>query len=402
MSNLKKTAFNQFSQLSDRLNLDTGDAWQVHDQAIGMKQAGEDVVLLSIGDPDFRTPEPIVDNAVSHMRVGRTHYSPALGELNLRRAVADYESRISPLACSEDEVSIYPGVTSAIFSVMSCLLNAGDEILIVDPLYVGYTPILAALDLKVSVVLASPEYDFEPQLDDFKSAINDDTRVVFINTPGNPTGAIIPRETLQALASYCFDKGIWLVCDEVYSMFTYEKPHISLRTAAKQLDNVVVIDGLSKSHAMSGWRVGWVVAPVALTQHLGRFSAMSIFGCPQFIQDAAAFALNNDEYYVREMCAQYQKRRDLVCARLAQMPGVKYLKPESGMFIMVDISDVYKDDKEFAQKLLDAEKLSILPGSAFGEGTTGHVRLSLVQPENILTEGCNRLERFLNASLVGK
>jgi len=399
MSSLKQSVFNQFSDLSARLNLDSGDAWQVHDQALGMKQAGEDVVLLSIGDPDFRTPEPIVDNAISHMRVGRTHYSPALGELNLRRAVADYESRISPLACSENEVSIYPGVTSAIYSVMSCLLNAGDEILIVDPLYVGYTPILAALDLKVSVVLASPEHNFEPQLNDFISTITDDTRVVFINTPGNPTGAIIPLETLQALASYCFEKDIWLVCDEVYSMFTYEKSHISLRTAAQQLENVVVIDGLSKSHAMSGWRVGWVVAPAELTQHLGRFSAMSIFGCPQFIQDAAAFALNNDEYYVREMCAQYQKRRDLVCARLAQMPGVKYLKPESGMFIMVDISHVYKDDKEFAQKLLNAEKLSVLPGSAFGAGTTGHIRLSLVQPDNILTEGCNRLQRFLQACL---
>jgi arginine:pyruvate transaminase len=402
MNSLKQAAFNQFSNLSARLNMDSGDAWQVHEQALGMKQAGEDVVLLSIGDPDFRTPEPIVDNAVSHMRVGRTHYSPALGELNLRRAVADYESRISPLGCSEDEVSIYPGVTSAIHSVMSCLLNAGDEILIVDPLYVGYTPILAALDLKVAVVLASSEHDFEPQLDDFKSAITDDTRVVFINTPGNPTGAIISRETLQGLADYCFDQGIWLVCDEVYSMFTYEKPHVSLRTAAKQLDNVVVIDGLSKSHAMSGWRVGWVVAPIELTQHLGRFSAMSVFGCPQFIQDAAAFALNNDEYYVREMRAQYQKRRDLVCARLAQMPGVKYLKPESGMFIMVDVSHICKDDKEFAQKLLDTQKLSVLPGSAFGEGTTGHVRLSLVQPENILTEGCNRLERFLKTSTESK
>ncbi|MFT5218794.1 MAG: arginine:pyruvate transaminase [Planctomycetota bacterium] len=397
MSVQKKRGFNQFSHLSARLDMDSGDAWQVHEQALRMKQAGEDVVLLSIGDPDFRTPDPIVDNAVSHMRVGRTHYSPALGELNLRRAVADYESRISPLGCSENEVSIYPGVTSAIYSVMSCLLNPGEEILIVDPLYVGYTPILHALDLKVSAVLALPENGFEPQLEDFKAAINTNTRVVFINTPGNPTGAIISRETLKALASYCFDIGIWLVCDEVYSMFTYEKLHVSLRSAAERLDNVVVIDGLSKSHAMSGWRVGWVVAPIELTNHLGRFSAMSIFGCPQFIQDAAAFALNNDEYYVREMRAQYQKRRDLVCARLGQMPGVNYLTPESGMFIMVDISGIYADDKEFAQKLLDAEKLSVLPGSAFGAGTTGHIRLSLVQPENVLTEGCNRLERFLQS-----
>ena len=397
MNEQEQRRFNQFSDLSTRLNRDSGDAWQVHEQALAMKQSGENVVLLSIGDPDFRTPEPIVDNAVSHMRVGRTHYSPALGELNLRRAVADYESRISPLSCSENEVSIYPGVTPAIYTVMSCLLNAGEEILIVDPMYVGYTPILQALDLKVSVVLASPEHKFEPQLEDFIAAINTNTRVVFINTPGNPTGAIISRETLRALASYCFDRGIWLVCDEVYSMFTYEKPHVSLRTAADRLDNIVVIDGLSKSHAMSGWRVGWVVAPIQLTNHLGRFSFMLIFGTPQFIQDAAAFALNNDEYYVREMRAQYQKRRDLVCARLAQMPRLSYLTPESGMFIMVNISAFFKDDKEFAQKLLDAEKLSVLPGSAFGAGTTGHIRLSLVQPEDVLSEGCNRLERFLNA-----
>jgi arginine:pyruvate transaminase len=148
---------------------------------------------------------------------------------------------------------------------------------------------------------------------------------------------------------------------------------------------------------MSGWRVGWVVAPIQLTNHLGRFSFMLIFGTPQFIQDAAPFALNNDEYYVREMRAQYQKRRDLVCARLAQMPRLSYLTPESGMFIMVNISAFLKDDKEFAQKLLDAEKLSVLPGSAFGAGTTGHIRLSLVQPEDVLSEGCNRLERFLKA-----
>ena len=154
----------------------------MHEQAMQMKQRGEDVVVLSIGDPDFRTPDPIIDNAVSHMRVGRTHYSPALGELNLRRAVADYETRTSPHPCSADEVSIFPGVTSAIYSVLSCLLDAGDEIIITDPWYVGYEPILQALDVKVKTVAARPENRFEPQLDDFKSTISDATRVVFINT----------------------------------------------------------------------------------------------------------------------------------------------------------------------------------------------------------------------------
>ena len=391
----KKT---QFSRLVERLNSVSGKAWQVHDKAMQMKQRGEDVVILSIGDPDFRTPEPIIDNAVSHMRVGRTHYSPALGELNLRRAVADYETRTSPHPCTADEVSIFPGATSAIYSVLSCLLDAGDEIIITDPWYVGYQPILQALDVNVKTIQALPEYRFKPQAENFVAAITEETRVVFINTPGNPTGAIIERDTLKELAKFCYEKSIWLVCDEVYSMFTYENPHISLRSAAQYLDNIVVIDGLSKSHAMSGWRMGWAVAPAELTTHLGRFAAMSMFGCPQFIQDAAAFALNNDEYYVRDMCARYQKRRDLVCSRLDKIPRLEYLRPESGMFVMVDVSDLYVDDKIFAEKLLDAERVSVLPGSAFGSSTGGHVRVSLVQPEEVLAEGCRRLERFVYRS----
>jgi len=395
MNSFKARNASSFSQLAGRLDSDSGDAWRVHEQAMQMKQRGEDVVILSIGDPDFRTPDPIIDNAVSHMRVGRTHYSPALGELNLRRAVADYETRISPHSCSADEVSIFPGATSAIYSVMSCLLDAGDEVVLTDPWYVGYEPIMKALDVKVKTVMALPENGFEPQYEDFVQAVSDKTRVIFVNTPGNPSGAIIARETLARLASFCMESGIWLVCDEVYSMFTYEKPHISLRTSAAQLDNIVVIDGLSKSHAMSGWRVGWVVAPVELTQHLGNFAAMSIFGCPQFIQDAAAFALNNDEYYVSEMRAKYQKRRDLVCAQLKRIPALNYLCPESGMFIMVDVSGIDEDDKAFAQKLLDAERVSVLPGSAFGNSTRGHVRFSLVQPEAILLEGCQRLANFI-------
>ena len=396
MSGLNSNKKNPYSQLAERLDSGSGEAWLVHERAMQMKQRGEDVVILSIGDPDFRTPDPIIDNAVSHMRVGRTHYSPALGELNFRRAVADYETRTSPHSCTADEVSIFPGVTAAIYSVLSCLLDAGDEIIITDPWYVGYRPILQALDVKATTILALPENKFEPQLDDFIAAISDETKVVLINTPGNPTGAIIKEDTLKALASYCHEKGIWLVCDEVYSMFTYENPHISLRSAAQRLDNIVVIDGLSKSHAMSGWRMGWAVAPVELTAHLGNFAAMSMFGCPQFIQDAAAFALNNDEYYVRDMCARYQNRRDLVCDRLDEIPRVKYLRPESGMFIMVDIREINQDDKVFAQQLLDAESVSVLPGSAFGSSTQGHVRISLVQPKDVLAEGCKRLERFVS------
>jgi len=386
-----------FSNLTTRLDSAGDEAWAVHDDALDMQRRGEDVVVLSIGDPDFRTPEPIVDNAVSHLKVGRTHYSPALGELSLRRAVADYETRVSPHACSIDEVSIYPGVTAGIYAVMSCLLNPGDGAVVVDPMYVGYEPIFSALQVSVQLVQAQSRDAFVVKAEAIENAVTSDTRVIFINTPANPTGTIMPKEDLRRLAHFCQQRDIWLVSDEVYSMFTFEKPHISLRTAAEHLDNLVVIDGLSKSHAMSGWRMGWVVAPAELTVHLGNFAAMSTFGCPQFIQDASAFALSNDEYYVKEMCDVYCKRRDLVCEQLLKMPGIRFNKPDAGMFIMIDVSEYVADDKQFARELLQHAKLSLLPGSAFGEATRGHVRFSLVQPEAVLTEGCKRLDNFLRS-----
>ena len=306
------------SDLSRRLDVQESDVWQVHDDALEMKRRGEDVILLSVGDPDFRTPEPIIDNAVSHMRVGRTHYSPALGELDLRRAIADQETRTSPHACGPEEVAILPGATSAIHVVMNCLMNQGDEIVIVDPMYVGYPPIMRAIGANVVTVKSSAENGFEPMLEDIQTAVTGATKVVFINTPGNPTGAIIGRKRLRALAQFCYDQDIWLVCDEVYSMFTFDKPHISIRAASERLENIVMINGFSKSHAMSGWRIGWVVAAPSLIRHVGNFAGMSLFGSPQFIQDAAAFALNNEEYYIRDMSNEYKKRRGFF---LVHQPG---------------------------------------------------------------------------------
>lgn len=383
------------SDMARRLDVEASDVWQVHDDALEMRRRGEDVILLSVGDPDFRTPEPIIDNAVSHMRVGRTHYSPALGELDLRRAVADLETRTSPHPCSPDEVAILPGATSAIHIVMSCLLNPGDEIIIIDPMYVGYPAIMRAIDSDVVRVRSRSDNGFEPVLEDIQAAVSANTKVVFMNTPGNPTGTIIGRKRLGAMARYCYDHNIWLVCDEVYSMFTFEKPHISIRAASEHLDNIVMIDGLSKSHAMSGWRMGWIVAPPTLIHHVGNFSAMSLFGSPQFIQDAAAFALNNDEYYVREMCAEYRKRRDFVCEQFSSMPGIRYHRPAAGMFVMLDVTEINPDDTAFARDLLSRQKMSVVPGSGFGESTRGHVRFSLTQPLEVLREGCERLGRYV-------
>jgi arginine:pyruvate transaminase len=387
----------RYSEMSARLaDQDTG-AWEVHDRALELERAGEDVILLCVGDPDFRTPEPIIDNAISHLRVGRTHYSPAPGELKLRRAVADLESRTSSHPCSYEEVVIFPGATNALYSVMSCLLNPGDEIVIPEPMYVGYPAIMAALDIKVVPVPLREKDNFALDMDAVEAAVTDQTRVVFINTPGNPTGSIIGAEELTRLADFCYQRNIWLVCDEVYSMFAYEGKHRSLRSCAQHLDNVVMVDGLSKSHAMSGWRVGWAVAPRELVTRLGNHAGATLFGCPQFILDASAFALENDQIYVEQMRKEYRHRRDLVLKRLGKLPGLHCHRPRAGMFVMCNVGATGLSGREFAAKLLEAERVSVVPGDAFGASATDCVRIGLAQPPHVLKRACKRIKRFIEA-----
>ncbi|SEA36280.1 pyridoxal phosphate-dependent aminotransferase [Microbulbifer marinus] len=397
------TKFNpRFSLQSEALDSADADVWAVSDRAHELADKGEDVIFLCVGDPNFDTPEPILDFARARLGVGRTHYSPAAGEAMLRRAIADIESKVSPHPCSPDDVVVFPGGTNAIYAVLSCLLNPGEEIVIPEPMYIGYVPICDSLRLNVKRVACPAESNFAFDVDAIKAAIGDDTRVVMINTPVNPTGAMATPEQLRELAAYCRERDIWLVCDEMYSMITFARRHTSLRTAAKQLDNIVVIDGLSKSHAMSGWRLGWAVAHGPLVDRLIEFAGATIFGCPQFIQEAAAFALEFDTYFVKQMRDAYEKRRDLIVERIGKIPGLSCYSPEAGMFVMVDVSQVAHSEEgncgqAFAEALLDAERVSVLPGAPFGPSAVNHVRLTLAADEGELSRALDRIERFVTA-----
>lgn len=384
----------RYADITERLSEEDSNVWMVHERALAMQRDGQDIILLSVGDPDFRTPEPIIDNAVSHLRVGRTHYSPSLGEIKFRRAVADLETKTSPHPCTADEVAIFPGATSAIYAVLSCLLNPGDEIVIPEPMYVGYTPIMRALDARVRAVALDAKAGFALDVQAVKDTLTPQTRVLFLNTPGNPTGSIIPAKDIRELARHCRELGIWLLCDEVYSMFCYEGKHVSARAGAEYIDNIVMVDGLSKSHAMSGWRMGWAVAPPGLIERLGDFAGATLFGCPQFIQDASAFALDNDQQYVQRMGTEYRARRDYVLKQLKKVPTLNCTRPRAGMFVMCDVSGTGMDGKAFAERLLDAEGVSVIPGDAFGPSARNFVRLGLAQDRTVLKRACKRIQRF--------
>jgi arginine:pyruvate transaminase len=387
----------RFSALAERLDGEPSGVWAVHDRACALQAAGEEVYLLSVGDPDLPTLPSTIDHAVESLREGRTHYAPGSGERNLREVIAAIEERSAGRPCSPDDIIVFPGATNAIYGVMSCLLDAGDEVIVAEPMYVGYRGIFAALGAKVVPVALEVCNGFFLNLERLSAAITDRTRVVFINTPGNPAGNMIPADQLRALADLCLRRDIWLASDEVYSMITFEERHVSLRTAAERLENVIVIDGLSKSHAMTGWRLGWVVTHQELIEHLLHFSSATIFGCSQFVQDAAAFALQNDEEYMAEVRSEYKERRDFVCDRIASTPLLGCATPDAGMFVMVDVSGLNTDGMRFAENLLEEQRVSVLPGEGFGRSTRDYVRLSLAQPLSCLEESMNRIERFVIA-----
>jgi len=384
------------SRMALRLDSDGRYVWAISDRAGAMEAQDIDVIRLCVGDPDFDTPTPIHNAIGQSLRQGRTHYSASQGEPELRAAIAELETQTSPHPCNADEIVVFPGATNALYSVLACLLNTEDELLVPDPMYVGYCGFLAVIGCQVTQVPLNVARNFAIDIEAIKNAVTAKTRVILINTPGNPAGNMITAEELAELAEFCRDKGLWLVCDEVYSMITFARRHTSLRTAAKHLDNVIMVDGLSKSHAMSGWRVGWAVAPKALIPHLSHFAGATVFGCPQFIQDAAAFALRHDEYYVAKMREEYRARRDYVVNRVNDIDGLCCQAPDAGMFVMVDVNALAMDGRHFARALLEEQHVCTVPGDGFGETTRNFVRITLAQSVEVLSEAFDRIETFVN------
>ena len=385
-----------FSRMTRRLSAPGGDVWQVHDLALERLADGEDVILLSVGDPDFDTPEFITQHVIDQLRQGRTHYSPAAGETQLRDAIAELETAGTGREFRREQVVIFPGATAALYAVFASLVDEGDGVLVPEPMYIGYQGVFDAIGVEIQHVPLAPP-SFELDVDRLLAAIQPNTKVVLVNTPGNPCGNIIPPETLSRLAQECKARGLWLVCDEVYSLITFETPHVSMLKCTEDLSNVVVVDGLSKSHAMTGWRVGWVVADEPMIEALIRLSGSAFFGVCQFVQDGAAFALANDAAEVESMRQSYWSRRDYALKRLDAISGISYFAPKAGMFVMLNCSQVANGGAEFASRLLAEVGVSTIPGIGFGPSTNDYVRLSLTVDEEVLKAAFDRIEGLLEA-----
>lgn len=379
-----------YSSLTARLDTPAAGVWDIHDEAVNRQRAGEDIILLSVGDPDFPTPSYITEHTVDAINRGRTHYSPAAGEFNLREAIAELETRITSRRFDPEQFVIFPGASAALYAVFSSIVDPGDQVVVPEPMYAGYTGLFAAIGVDVvSVPLKPPGFALD--VDALFAAVTDRTRAVLVNTPGNPCGNLIGEDALRALAEGCMARDLWLVSDEVYSLITFDEPHWSLLRYDGDQSNLVVIDGLSKSHAMSGWRIGWAAAPPKLAEQLIRFSSATLFGVSQFVQDGAAYALANDTADVEAMRLEYQRRRDYAAKRLDGIDSLSYFLPRGGMFMMVDAGRLCNDGAEFARRLLIEAGLSTIPGRGFGPSAATYVRVSLTHPIEVLEDVFDRM-----------
>ncbi len=383
----------RFSDLTQRIAGDGAAAWDIHYRALARLEQGEDVLLLSVGDPDFDTPVPIVQAAVDSLLSGNTHYAEVRGKRSLRESIAKRHRQRSGQPVDAEQVVVLAGAQCALFSVAQCLLNPGDEVLVAEPMYVTYEAVFGACGAKVIPVPVRSENGFRVRPEDVAARIGPRTRALALNSPHNPSGASLPRATWQALAELCIAHDLWLISDEVYSELLFEGEHISPASLPGMAERTATLNSLSKSHAMTGWRVGWVVAPPALAAHLGNLALCMLYGSPDFIQDAACVALEAQLPELEAMREAYRQRRDLVCECLADCPGLRALKPDGGMFVMVDIRDTGLSAQAFADRLLDHHGVSVLAGEAFGPSAAGHIRLGLVLGSTALQDACRRIAR---------
>ncbi len=381
----------RYSALTQRIAGDGAAAWNIHDRALELREQGVDVLLLSIGDPDFDTPLPIIHAAIDSLLAGDTHYSDVRGTRTLRSSIASRHQRRSGQLVDADHVIVLPGAQCAVYSVAQCLLDPGDEVIVAEPMYVTYEGVFGACGASVVPVAVRPENGFRVEPADVAALITPKTRVILLNSPNNPSGASLSLKCWQALAALCVRHDLWLISDEVYSDLLYEGEHISPASLPGMAERTATINSLSKSHAMTGWRVGWMIGPKPLAEHLMHLSLCMLFGLPDFVQNAAQVALDKDLPEVALMREEYRQRRDLVCASLSGCPGIRPIKPDGGMFVMVDVRQTGLGAQDFAERLLEVYGVSVLAGEAFGPSAAGHIRIGLVVDQARLADACQRI-----------
>lgn len=382
----------RYAPITERLAGLGGAKWDIHFRARSLKAQGRDIIELTIGEPDVPTPPAMMAAASAAMQAGRTGYSNGRGEPALLRALAArYSGRIGrPI--ETDQIMCFPGTQTTLYAVLTGLVTAGDEVLLGDPMYATYEGLIAATGARMVPVPLHPEHGFRMQADDIASRITPQTRVIFLNSPHNPTGAVLTAQDIAAIGKLAIAHDLWILCDEVYEDLVFEGTRFTSPLSDPALaERVIVASSISKSHAAPGFRSGWCVGPAAFTERLLPLSETLLFGNQPFIADMTAEAVSRPSPVAAGMTTRFKTRAELIHARLDGVAGMRVHRPEAGMFALIDVRATGWSGQAMALALVEQAGVAVMPGESFGAALNGWLRVALSQSDAITAAACDRI-----------
>lgn len=352
-------------------------------------------ISLGVGEPDFVTPERYIKAAYDSAIAGETHYTSNYGLPELREAIADHLQRLYGVRYDpQREIIVTIGVSEGLLLATHALLDPGDEILSPDPYYVAYPPCTVLAGGNFVPVPTQMENEFRVAAADIESRVTDRTKALLIGYPSNPTGAQMTRDDLAEIADVAARKDLIVISDEIYDRLSYGVDHTCFASLPGMKERTILLGGFSKAYAMTGWRVGWLCAPSDILEAMMKVHQYIIMSAPTPSQYAAIEAVRNGEEDVRRFVAEFDRRRRLMVQGISDI-GLALTEPRGAFYVFPSIRSTGMDDLEFAERLLDEEKVAVIPGSTFGEGGRGHVRMCYASPYNLLEEALERIGRFV-------
>jgi aspartate/methionine/tyrosine aminotransferase len=372
-------------------------AFRVLARARELERAGREIIHLEIGQPDFPTPAPIVEAAVKALRDGKTGYGPAPGIPELREAIAESAARLRGIPIAPEQVVVTPGGKPVIFYALNSLAGPGDEVIHPDPGFPMYASIIAHSGARPVPLPLREEADFRFDAGEFRAALSDRTRLVVLNSPGNPTGGVLERKDLEVIAAEAIRRDLWVLADEIYKDFLYEGSFASIASIPGMEERTIILDGFSKSYSMTGWRVGYAIVPPSLLETFELYNVNLVSCTATFSQYGALAALRGPRDSVTAMIAEFRRRRDALTARLERLPGVRSRLPRGAFYAFPNITATGLGDAELARDLLETAGVAVLAGSAFGAAGAGYLRLSYASSMETIERAAERMAAYFEA-----
>ena len=379
--------------------LGTETAFEVLVKAKALEAKGRDIIHLEIGEPDFDTPHNIIDAACDALHKGFTHYGPSAGLLELREVIAQHVSETRRVNVAPDEVVVVPGGKPIIFFSILALAEDGDEVIYPNPGFPIYESMINYVGAKAVPIRLREDLDFRLDIDELSGLINDRTKLIILNSPQNPTGGVLEKKDIEAVASAIGDRNIMVLSDEIYSRLIYEGEHHSIMSLDGMKERTILLDGFSKTYAMTGWRMGYGVMRVDLATHISRLMTNSSSCTASFSQVAGIEALRGPQESVDHMREEFKKRRDVMVAGLNKIKGFSCQLPHGAFYVFPNITETGWPSKRLADALLDDAGVAALSGTAFGEFGEGYLRFSVANSIENIEKALDRVSAWVNKNL---